>query len=77
MQYQFSSWSAVMSALNPPFGDNDLCIVSLSAAIPVSYEHSLTAGTLNSCHLEAIEEYHPVMGLWGYTTQYQFSSWSV
>eukprot|EP00957_Ditylum_brightwellii_P105574 8048625-Ditylum_brightwellii.AAC.1 len=65
-----------MDSINPPFGDSDLCIVSLPAVIPVSYEHGLTAGTLNSCQLEAMEDYHPIMDLWGDTMQYQFSLWS-
>eukprot|EP00957_Ditylum_brightwellii_P123716 9431679-Ditylum_brightwellii.AAC.1 len=63
-------------SVNPPFGDDNLRIVSLPAVIPVSYEHSSTAGTLNSCQLEQTEDYHPAMGMWGNTMQYQFSSWS-
>eukprot|EP00957_Ditylum_brightwellii_P066832 5071957-Ditylum_brightwellii.AAC.1 len=35
--------------INPPFGDDDLCIVSLPLVIPVSYKHRLTSGVLNSC----------------------------
>eukprot|EP00957_Ditylum_brightwellii_P030640 2321920-Ditylum_brightwellii.AAC.1 len=65
-----------MDSVNPPFGDGNLCIVSLLLVIPVSYEHGLTAGALNSRQLELMEEYHPNMGLWGDTMQYQFSSWS-
>eukprot|EP00957_Ditylum_brightwellii_P095675 7290214-Ditylum_brightwellii.AAC.1 len=57
-----------------PFGNNNLHIVSLPLVIPVSYEHSLTLGALSSCQLEQMEEYHPIMGLWGKTMQYQFSS---
>eukprot|EP00957_Ditylum_brightwellii_P120545 9196522-Ditylum_brightwellii.AAC.1 len=63
-----------MDSINPPFGDDDLCIVSLPAVIPVSYEHGLMTGTLNSRQLEVMEDYHPIMGLWGNTMQYQFSS---
>eukprot|EP00957_Ditylum_brightwellii_P148519 11308618-Ditylum_brightwellii.AAC.1 len=63
-------------SINPPFCDNDLHIISLPAVIPMSYEHRLMAGTVNSCQLEAMEDYHPTMGLWGDTIQYQFSSQS-
>eukprot|EP00957_Ditylum_brightwellii_P118884 9066864-Ditylum_brightwellii.AAC.1 len=62
--------------INPPFGGDDLCIVSLLSMIPVSYKHDLTAGALNSRQLEQMEDYHPIMSLWGNTMQYQFSSWS-
>eukprot|EP00957_Ditylum_brightwellii_P113817 8677402-Ditylum_brightwellii.AAC.1 len=51
-----------MDIVIPPFGDGNLCIVSLPSVIPVSYKHGLTAGTLNSHHLEQMEEYHPIMG---------------
>eukprot|EP00957_Ditylum_brightwellii_P124100 9459524-Ditylum_brightwellii.AAC.1 len=61
-------------SINPPFGDNNLCIVSLPLVILVSYEHGLTSGALSSRQLEQMEEYHPIMGLWGNTMQYQFSS---
>eukprot|EP00957_Ditylum_brightwellii_P183781 13998776-Ditylum_brightwellii.AAC.1 len=47
----------------PPFGNNDLCIVSLPSVIPVSYEHDLTTGTLNSRQLELMEDYHSIMDL--------------
>eukprot|EP00957_Ditylum_brightwellii_P074564 5666007-Ditylum_brightwellii.AAC.1 len=60
----------------PPFDDNDLCIISLPSVILVSYEHGLTAETLNSHQLELMEDYHPSMGLWCDTMQYQFSSQS-
>eukprot|EP00957_Ditylum_brightwellii_P119885 9148199-Ditylum_brightwellii.AAC.2 len=63
-------------SVNPPFGDDDLRIVNLPSVTPVPYEHGLTAGALNSCQLQLMEEYHPIMGLWGDTMQYQFSSWS-
>eukprot|EP00957_Ditylum_brightwellii_P164582 12530346-Ditylum_brightwellii.AAC.2 len=63
-------------SVNPLFGDNNFCIVSLPSAIPVSYKHSLTAGSLNSCQLELMEEYHPIMVLWSNIMQYQFSSQS-
>eukprot|EP00957_Ditylum_brightwellii_P111652 8516644-Ditylum_brightwellii.AAC.1 len=61
-------------SVNPPFGDDSLCIISLPSVIPVSYDHGLMAGALNSCQLEQIKDYHPIMGLWGNTIQYQFSS---
>eukprot|EP00957_Ditylum_brightwellii_P045203 3426796-Ditylum_brightwellii.AAC.1 len=32
------------------------------------------AGTLNSCQLEQMESYQPIMGLWGNAIQYQLSS---
>eukprot|EP00957_Ditylum_brightwellii_P014891 1123246-Ditylum_brightwellii.AAC.1 len=51
----------------PPYGDNNLCIVSLPSVILVSYKHGLTAGALNSHQLELMEDYHPIMGLWGNT----------
>eukprot|EP00957_Ditylum_brightwellii_P114853 8758026-Ditylum_brightwellii.AAC.1 len=60
----------------PPYGNDDLCIVSLPSVILVSYEYGLTAGALNSCQLELMEDYHSIMGLWGSTMQYQFSSQS-
>eukprot|EP00957_Ditylum_brightwellii_P170266 12961386-Ditylum_brightwellii.AAC.2 len=41
--------------------------------IPASYKHGLTSGALSSHQLEQMEEYHPIMGLWGNTMQYQFS----
>eukprot|EP00957_Ditylum_brightwellii_P005668 432098-Ditylum_brightwellii.AAC.2 len=63
-----------MYSVNPPFGDNNLHIVSFPLAIPLSYKHGLTAGALNSCQLELMEEYHPIMGLQDNTMQYQFSS---
>eukprot|EP00957_Ditylum_brightwellii_P073419 5579074-Ditylum_brightwellii.AAC.1 len=61
-------------SINPPFGDDDLCIVSLPVVILMSYEYGLTAGNLNSHQLEQMEVYHPSMCLWGNTMQYQFSS---
>eukprot|EP00957_Ditylum_brightwellii_P180259 13731747-Ditylum_brightwellii.AAC.3 len=61
-------------SVNPPFGDDNLCIVSLPLVISVSYEHGLTTGTLNLYQLEQMKDYHPIMGLWGDTMQYQFSS---
>eukprot|EP00957_Ditylum_brightwellii_P044315 3362329-Ditylum_brightwellii.AAC.1 len=61
-------------SVNPPFGNDNLCIVSLPLVIPVSYKHSLTLGALSSCQLEQMEEYHPSICLWGDTIQYQFSS---
>eukprot|EP00957_Ditylum_brightwellii_P162142 12344865-Ditylum_brightwellii.AAC.1 len=63
-----------MDSVNPPFSDNDLYIVSLPLVIPVSYEHGLVAGALNSCQLDQMKYCHPIMGLWGNTMQYQFSS---
>eukprot|EP00957_Ditylum_brightwellii_P089228 6794948-Ditylum_brightwellii.AAC.1 len=63
-----------MDSTNPPFGNNNLCIVSLPLVIPVSYKRGLTLGALSSRQLEEMEEYHPIMGLWGSTMQYQFSS---
>eukprot|EP00957_Ditylum_brightwellii_P138631 10567006-Ditylum_brightwellii.AAC.1 len=63
-----------MNSANPPFGNNNLCIVSLPLVIPVSYKHGLTSGALSSCQLEQMKEYHPIMSLWGNTIQYQFSS---
>eukprot|EP00957_Ditylum_brightwellii_P016779 1262701-Ditylum_brightwellii.AAC.1 len=63
-------------SINPPFDNNDLCIVSLPSVIPVSYEHGLTSGALSSHQLEQMEEYHSIMGLWDNTMQYQFSLWS-
>eukprot|EP00957_Ditylum_brightwellii_P135209 10310064-Ditylum_brightwellii.AAC.1 len=51
----------------PSFGNDNLCIVSLPSVIPVSYKHGLTAGALNSRQLELMEDYHPIMGLWGNT----------
>eukprot|EP00957_Ditylum_brightwellii_P026961 2038248-Ditylum_brightwellii.AAC.1 len=63
-----------MDSVIPPFGDNNLHIVSLPSVIPVSYEHGLTAGTLNLHQFELMEDYHPIMGLWSDTMQYQFSS---
>eukprot|EP00957_Ditylum_brightwellii_P028187 2128799-Ditylum_brightwellii.AAC.1 len=63
-----------MDSVIPPFGNNNLCIVSLPSVILVSYEHGLTAGTLNLRQLELMEDYHPIIGLWGNTMQYQFSS---
>eukprot|EP00957_Ditylum_brightwellii_P137337 10470613-Ditylum_brightwellii.AAC.1 len=62
--------------INPPFGDDNLCIVSLPSVIPVSYKHGLTSGALISCQLEQMEDYHPIMGQWGNTMQCKFSSWS-
>eukprot|EP00957_Ditylum_brightwellii_P185811 14146842-Ditylum_brightwellii.AAC.1 len=56
-----------MDSTNPPFGDDDLCIVGLQVVIPVSYEHSLMAGTLNSHQLEQMEDYHPIIGMWSNT----------
>eukprot|EP00957_Ditylum_brightwellii_P088768 6759943-Ditylum_brightwellii.AAC.1 len=64
-----------MDSVNLPFGDNNLCIVSIPSVIPVSYKHGLTSGALSSCQIEQMEDYHPIMGLWGNTMQYQFSSW--
>eukprot|EP00957_Ditylum_brightwellii_P182636 13911359-Ditylum_brightwellii.AAC.1 len=53
----------------PPFGDGNLCIISPPVVIPMSYEHNLAAGNLNLCQLEQMEEYHPIMNLWGDTLQ--------
>eukprot|EP00957_Ditylum_brightwellii_P124517 9489920-Ditylum_brightwellii.AAC.1 len=61
-------------SVNPPFGDDNLCNVSLLLMIPMSYEHGLMTGTLSLCQPEQVEEYHPIMGLWGDTMHYQFSS---
>eukprot|EP00957_Ditylum_brightwellii_P167178 12726295-Ditylum_brightwellii.AAC.1 len=58
----------------PSFGDDNLCIANLPAVILVSYKHSLTTGNLNLYQLEQMEKYHPIIGLWGDTMQYQFSS---
>eukprot|EP00957_Ditylum_brightwellii_P148340 11293651-Ditylum_brightwellii.AAC.1 len=60
-------------SVNPPFGDNNLHIVSLPPVISVSYKHVLTSGALSSHQLEQMENYHLIMGLWGNTIQYQFS----
>eukprot|EP00957_Ditylum_brightwellii_P194938 14852156-Ditylum_brightwellii.AAC.1 len=49
-------------SVRPLFGNNSHCIVSLPLVIPVSCKHSLTLGTLSSCQLELMEEYHPIMG---------------
>eukprot|EP00957_Ditylum_brightwellii_P147547 11236518-Ditylum_brightwellii.AAC.1 len=54
-------------SVNSPFGDNNLHSVSLPLVIPLSYEHSLRAGALNLCQLEQMEDYQPIMGLWGDT----------
>eukprot|EP00957_Ditylum_brightwellii_P208848 15359208-Ditylum_brightwellii.AAC.1 len=62
--------------VNPPFGNHDLCIVSLPLVIPVSYKHGLISGALSSCQLEQMEEYCPIIGLWGNTMHYQLSSQS-
>eukprot|EP00957_Ditylum_brightwellii_P068101 5169078-Ditylum_brightwellii.AAC.1 len=45
-----------MDSIIPPFGNNDLHIVSLPSVIPVSYEHGLTAGALNSHQLELMKD---------------------
>eukprot|EP00957_Ditylum_brightwellii_P125832 9592191-Ditylum_brightwellii.AAC.1 len=65
-----------MDSVNPPFGNGDLCIVSLPPVITVSYKHGLILEALSSRQLEQIEDYHPIMGLWGNTMQHQFSSQS-
>eukprot|EP00957_Ditylum_brightwellii_P033913 2569791-Ditylum_brightwellii.AAC.1 len=49
-------------SINPPFGDNNLHIVSLPSVIPVSYKHGLTSGALSSCQIEQMEDYHLIMG---------------
>eukprot|EP00957_Ditylum_brightwellii_P126802 9665637-Ditylum_brightwellii.AAC.1 len=61
-------------SVNPPFGGNNLHIVSLPLVIPVSYEYNLMAGTVNSHQLEQMEDYHSIMGVLGNNMQYQFSS---
>eukprot|EP00957_Ditylum_brightwellii_P098399 7496947-Ditylum_brightwellii.AAC.1 len=61
-------------SINPPFGNNNLCIVSLPLVIPVSYKHGLTSGALSSHQLEHMEAHHPIMGMLGDTMQYHFSS---
>eukprot|EP00957_Ditylum_brightwellii_P195836 14920436-Ditylum_brightwellii.AAC.1 len=63
-------------SIDPPFGDDDLCIISLSLVIPVSNKHGLTSGALTLRQLEQIEDNHPITGLWGDTMKYQFSSQS-
>eukprot|EP00957_Ditylum_brightwellii_P059792 4539782-Ditylum_brightwellii.AAC.1 len=36
-------------SINPPFGNNNFCIVSLLSVIHVTYKHGLTSGALSSC----------------------------
>eukprot|EP00957_Ditylum_brightwellii_P096590 7356348-Ditylum_brightwellii.AAC.1 len=55
-------------------GNKGLCIANLLSAIPVSYEHGLTVGSINMRQLELMEDYHTVMGLQGDIIQYQLLS---
>eukprot|EP00957_Ditylum_brightwellii_P174659 13298856-Ditylum_brightwellii.AAC.1 len=50
-----------------PYCNDNLHIISLPSVIPVSYKCGLTAGALNLHQLQLMEDYHPIMGLWGNT----------